>query len=270
VIATALLLGGSASAKLPDVSVLRLLPHDAECLAQVDVEAVRAWRWRARLEEAMPKGVQSLRKLGVYPLDGLSGITGATKREGKRRSEGVFILEGAPRPGAAPLGGKRFVVGEQRWVGAVGRDRQPAASLLEAAARPTEAAAEAAVRGACVASSFFKATMRKELPEIESAERVLFALRLDDGFVMNGAIVLSSPEAARALYDRLQARLAKLRDGRIAGIIQARAFVEPLALTLSGGRIDVRYRMRPPLVEQTLAMMNVLRNLAESSGDPLR
>jgi hypothetical protein len=257
---------GSAQAKLPDASVLRLLPKDSECLAQVDVDAVRAWRWRTRVEEAMPKGIQGLRKLGVYPLDGLSGITGATKRPNKRRSEGVFILEGAPRAGAVAIDKGRFVVGERHWVGEVGRNGEPSASLLEAAARPSVAS----IRGACVASSFFKSTMKKELPEVESAERVLFEMRLGEGLDMNGSIVLANEGAAAALLERLKARIAKLRDGRIAGIVQARAFIEPLVLERNGGRIDFRYTMKAPLIEQTLGFLNVMRNLSESSGDPLR
>lgn len=259
-------LAGRAQAKLPDASVLRLLPHDSECLAQVDVEAVRGWRWLARFEEAMPKGFKALRQLGIYPFDGLTGISGATKREGKRKSEGVFIVDGPPRPGVTPLDARRFVVGERRWMGEIGRGKQPAAALLEAAARPSVAS----VRGACVASSFFKSTMRKEIPEIESAERVLFELRFSDGMDMSGAIVVANPPAAEALFTRLQARLAKLRDGKIAGIVAMRAFVEPLALERDGGRINFRYTMKPPLIEQALGLFNVLRNLSESSGDPLR
>jgi len=265
-----LLLAGSAHAELPRPEVLRLLPGAAECLGQLDAGQLNAWKWRAPIYEAMPRLVARLRELGLEPLDGVRGISGASMRSGPERADGVFIVDGPDRGRGITLGPGRFVVGAGRWPAEVARlargPRGPRTPLALAAASP----ARGAVRGACVATEAFKASMRKEMPEIDGAERVQFEVELGEGLETVGSIALRSEAAAAALLARLKKLVNKMRTERIAGLISVRAFVEPLTLEQRGAGIDFRYPMKPALLRQTLTVLGLLRNIGESSGDPVR
>ncbi len=264
-----LLLGGTARAELPKPDVLRLLPRGAECMAQLDVDKLVAWKWRAPLLEALPKLTARLRELGMHPLEGLRGVSGATMRSGAKRSDGVFIVDGPSRGRGIALGPQRFVVGAGKWPAEVAkRSRAPGTGspLIEAASSP----GSGTVRGACLASEAFKASLRKDMPEIDGAERMVFEIKLGEGLETIGSITLRNEAAAAAMLERLKNLEVKLRTGRIAGILSVRQFIEPLKLERRGAGIDFRYPMKPELIEQTLGLLGLVRNLGESSGDPLR
>ena len=53
-------------------------------------------------------------------------------------------------------------------------------------------------------------------------------------------------------------------------MISLRAFVEPLVLEQRGAKVLFRYPMKPQLVDAMLGAFTVMKNLGESSGDPLR
>jgi hypothetical protein len=267
--ACVLLLSGIARAELPKPDVLRLLPRGADCMARVDVDGVIAWRWRGQLLSAMPRLVARMRELGMHPLEGLRGISGASIRGGGKRSDSVFIVEGPNRGRGIALGPQRFVVGAGRWPAEVAKrarysgERSP---LVDAAILPSQGT----VRGACIASEQFKANLRKDMPEIDGLERMTFEIKLDEGLTTTGSITLRNEAAATAMLARLKELGTKMMSGRVAGIISMRPFVEPLSFERRGSGIDFRYPMKPALIEQTLGMLNVMKNLNESSGDPLR
>jgi hypothetical protein len=64
--------------------------------------------------------------------------------------------------------------------------------------------------------------------------------------------------------------LQKFKNGKMAGMFSFKAFVQPVQLVQNGVRLEMRYVMPPALVEQALSMAKIMRDLSESSGDPVR
>jgi hypothetical protein len=265
-----LLLAGSARAELPKPELLQLLPRGAECMAQLDVIQLMGWSFRERLFDAVPRVNQRLRELGIYPLDGVRGISGATMRIGPKQFERVLIVEGPLRGRGTALADQRFVVGPAPFTAEVARRAKVNGAARSALADAAASVGPGTVRGACVTSDAFRKNARADFPEVDGADRVLFRVTLGEGLELSGSIVHKSEAAASAMLARLKQTEVKLRTGRVAGVISLRAFVEPLVLEQRGAKVLFRYHMKPQLVDAMLGAFTVMKNLGESSGDPLR
>jgi hypothetical protein len=228
------------------------------------------WRFRERLFDALPRVNQRLRELGIFPLDGLRGISGATMRIGPEQFERVLIVDGPARGRGVSLSNERFVVGPPPFTAEVAKQAKLAPGTRSALAEAAASAGPGTVRGACLTSEAFRKNARADFPEVDGADRVLFRVTLGEGLELSGSIVHKSEAAAAAMLARLRQTEVKLRTGRVAGVISLRAFVEPLVLEQRGAKVLFRYPMKPHLVDQMLGALAIFKNLGESSGDPLR
>jgi hypothetical protein len=263
--------GGVARADLPSPDLLSLLPRNSDCLGQMDVDAFNKWKFAPRVLDAAPKLVEMLRTLGMYPLAGLHRISAAALRTGPQRADGVFIVEAQQaNPLWTALGEGRFAAGAQTRIGDVVKRARGQVAARSSLADTLSAMESSTMRGVCMVSMSFREKSRKDWPEVDRAEHIVFNVALDDGAKINAAIVFRDEAAAAASLARMDKELQKFKTGRMAGMFSFKAFAAPVQLSQKGKRLELRYVMPPALVEQALSMAKIMRDLSESSGDPVR
>jgi|GEM_PF-2975069 len=259
-----------ALAPLKPVSALALLPRGAECVGQMDVAAFARWGFSGRFLEAMPQFVPQLRRVGMFPLAGVRTVSGAASRTGDKQGEAVFVIEAdGPRAEWTALGDGRFAAGAPRPLGDLVRRAKRGVGTRSSLGDVVAGLNTGASRGACLVTPTMKLNARKEWPEIDSADRLFFTLDFDTGFRMAATIIMTSEAAATSLLTRMQAAIAKMKNG-MGGMFNIRGMLQPLQLRRNGARIEMSYAMTPPLLEQALSMMRLMRDLSESSGDSVR
>lgn len=260
---------GVAAAE-PAVSSLALLPRNAECVGQMDVAAFARWPFSGRFLEVMPQFVPQLRRVGMFPLAGVHTVSGGAYRTGDKQGEAVFVIEAdGPRAEWSPIGDGRFAAGAPKPLGDLLKRAKKSASSRSSLAETVAGLSSGASRGACLVTPTMKLNGRKDWPEIDSAERLTFTMDFDTGFRLAATLTMTSEAAATALLTRMQVAITKMKGG-MGGMFNIRGMLAPLQLRRNGTRIELAYAMTPPLLEQALSMMRLMRDFSESSGDSVR
>jgi hypothetical protein len=285
---------------LSDEEMLARLPPGFECFARIDVAELAAWPRLPEVGKMLPDEHRELRAGGLWPGGELDAAWWALRvGAGGRGLDAAVLLAGdpdlarrrdwfrsparspwlrgplrGPQVDVAQLAPRLTIAASPSVIGfarAAGKARaSPALGAHERDLRARLAALTGrGLRLACRPGGL--AAWLLDSPFLGIAfDTLTIEVRFGQGIELAGLVRCATPQLAGAFLANAQQLLAAFRQSLFAKIARLGPLLRPLELRQADASVEIRYEMTPELVQRALSAMRVLRDLADSSGDPVR